>query len=111
MLYSGNDDIVVPFYEAGGDGVISVIANAIPKEFQEVYTSYNDDPALAIEKFIAIAPLLNALEVDINPMPIKALVTHIGYANGEVRLPLVPLLDEEQQHISNVYDNFRSQVI
>ncbi|TDM47619.1 4-hydroxy-tetrahydrodipicolinate synthase [Macrococcoides goetzii] len=111
MLYSGNDDIVVPFYEAGGDGVISVIANAIPKEFQEVYTTFNNDPALATEKFKTITPLLNALEVDINPMPIKALVKHIGYANGEVRLPLVPLLDEEQQQISDVYDNFRSQVI
>ncbi|WP_414049640.1 4-hydroxy-tetrahydrodipicolinate synthase [Macrococcus animalis] len=111
MIYSGNDDIIVPFYEAGGDGVISVIANAIPKEFQAVYTSFQTDATLAAQQFNTIVPLLQALEVDINPMPIKALISHIGFANGELRLPLVPLLDKEQQQINMIYDQFKSQVI
>lgn len=111
MIYSGNDDIIVPFYEAGGDGVISVIANAIPKEFHAVYTAFQTDAERAAQQFNTIAPLLQALEVDINPMPIKALVSHIGFANGELRLPLVPLLDNEQQQINMIYDQFKSQVI
>ncbi|MGK0554064.1 4-hydroxy-tetrahydrodipicolinate synthase [Macrococcus capreoli] len=110
-LYCGNDDIIIPFYAAGGDGVISVIANAIPKEFQQIYTTFKTEQSLAEQQFNAINPLLNALSVDINPMPIKALVTQIGFANGELRLPLVPLLDEEQQHIQSVYQQFKSQVI
>lgn len=110
-LYCGNDDIIIPFYAAGGDGVISVIANAIPKEFQQIYTTFKTEKSLAEQQFNAIYPLLNALSVDINPMPIKALVTQIGFANGELRLPLVPLLDEEQQHIQSVYQQFKSQVI
>ncbi|MCU7556683.1 4-hydroxy-tetrahydrodipicolinate synthase [Macrococcus capreoli] len=110
-LYCGNDDIIIPFYAAGGDGVISVIANAIPKEFQQIYTTFKTEQSLAEQQFNAINPLLNALSVDINPMPIKALVTQIGFANGELRLPLVPLLDEEQQHIKSVYQQFKSQVI
>ncbi|MCE4956993.1 4-hydroxy-tetrahydrodipicolinate synthase [Macrococcoides caseolyticum] len=110
-LYSGNDDIIIPFYTAGGDGVISVIANAIPKEFQQIYSTFQTDALLAENQFNVVAPLLNALSVDINPMPIKALVTALGYANGELRLPLVPLLDEEQQHIQSVYQQFKSQVI
>lgn len=109
-LYSGNDDIALPFFEAGGDGVISVVANAIPKEFQNVYTQFLSDKDQATAAFNAITPLIEALEVDINPMPIKSLVTHIGYANGEVRLPLVPLLENEQQQLNAVYDNFISQV-
>ncbi|WP_414053728.1 4-hydroxy-tetrahydrodipicolinate synthase [Macrococcus equi] len=110
-LYCGNDDIIIPFYAAGGDGVISVIANAIPKEFQQIYTTFKTEKSLAEQQFNAIYPLLNALSIDINPMPIKALVTQIGFANGELRLPLVPLLDEEQQHIQSVYQQFKSQVI
>lgn len=106
-LYSGNDDSIIPFYEAGGDGVISVIANAIPDEFQQIYKTYQKDPNHAGDLFAAISPLIESLAVDINPMPIKALVSHLGYANGELRLPLVPILPHEEEAIINVYEQFK----
>lgn len=75
-FYSGNDDNVVEFYNRGGNGVISVIANVIPKEFQALYDAKQNGKE--IEKdFEPIGQLLDALSVDVNPIPIKALTSHL----------------------------------
>lgn len=110
-LYCGNDESIIPFYEAGGDGVVSVIANAIPLEFQQIYTAYQNNPEEAGDLFAAVSPLIESLAVDINPMPIKALMSHIGYANGELRLPLVPVLPHVAEAIINVYEQFKGDTV
>ena len=92
-LYSGNDDNVVEFYQRGGNGVISVIANAIPKEFQALYDAKQSGQDISND-FEPISKLLDALSVDVNPIPIKALTSHLGFGNYELRLPLLPLEDE-----------------
>lgn len=108
-IYSGNDDAIIPFFEGGGDGVISVLANATPKEFQEIYTTFQENPAKAKELFEQILPLIKSLSVDINPMPIKALVNHLGYAEDEVRLPLVELEDDARAPIEQAYHAFKGE--
>ncbi|ULG72268.1 4-hydroxy-tetrahydrodipicolinate synthase [Macrococcus brunensis] len=109
-LYSGNDDSIIPFYERGGDGVISVVANAVPAEFQAIYETYATDPQEAERLFNQVSPLIDALSVDVNPMPIKALVTELGYANGELRLPLVPLERAESEVIHEAYKKYKGEV-
>ncbi|GGB07125.1 4-hydroxy-tetrahydrodipicolinate synthase [Macrococcus hajekii] len=108
-LYSGNDDSIIPFYERGGDGVISVVANAVPAEFQAIYETYASDPQEAERLFNKVSPLIDALGVDVNPMPIKALVTELGFANGEVRLPLVPLEEEDSKVIHEAYQAYKGE--
>ncbi|HEC2157063.1 4-hydroxy-tetrahydrodipicolinate synthase [Staphylococcus delphini] len=105
-LYSGNDDNIVSYYEQGGHGVISVVANVIPNEFQQIYTNVKDRAA----RFEPIATLLDAMSVDINPIPIKYLAALEGFGQYEVRLPLVPLNDEEQQQLKAVYQQFKAGV-
>ncbi|PCF42587.1 4-hydroxy-tetrahydrodipicolinate synthase [Staphylococcus delphini] len=105
-LYSGNDDNIVSYYEQGGHGVISVVANVIPNEFQQIYTNVKDRAA----RFEPIAPLLDAMRIDINPIPIKYLAALEGFGQYEVRLPLVPLNDEEQQQLKAVYQQFKAGV-
>ncbi|WJP98093.1 4-hydroxy-tetrahydrodipicolinate synthase [Macrococcus bovicus] len=109
-LYSGNDDSIIPFYARGGDGVISVVANAVPAEFQAIYETYATDPQEAERLFNQVSPLIDALGVDVNPMPIKALVTELGYANGEVRLPLVPLEQADSEVIHQAYKTYKGEV-
>lgn len=109
-LYSGNDDSIIPFYARGGDGVISVVANAVPAEFQAIYETYATDPQEAERLFNQVSPLIDALGVDVNPMPIKALVTELGYANGEVRLPLVPLEQADSEAIHQAYKTYKGEV-
>ncbi|QUM65975.1 4-hydroxy-tetrahydrodipicolinate synthase [Staphylococcus delphini] len=102
-LYSGNDDNIVSYYEQGGHGVISVVANVIPNEFQQIYTNVKDRAA----RFEPIATLLDAMRIDINPIPVKYLAALEGFGQYEVRLPLVPLNDEEQQQLKAVYQQFK----
>ncbi|SUM46790.1 dihydrodipicolinate synthase [Staphylococcus intermedius NCTC 11048] len=105
-LYSGNDDNIVSYYEQGGHGVISVVANVIPKEFQQIYTNAKDRDA----QFEPIATLLDAMSIDINPIPIKYLAALEGFGQYEVRLPLVPLNDKEQQQLKAIYHQFKAGV-
>ena len=107
-LYSGNDDNVVEFYNRGGNGVISVIANVIPKEFQALYDAKQNGKE--IEKdFEPIGQLLDALSVDVNPIPIKALTSHLGFGNYELRLPLLPLEKEKANVLVNAYKAFKAE--
>jgi len=108
-IYSGNDDAILPFYERGGDGVISVIANATPREFQDIYETYQTNTETATKLFKEIEPLIRSLSVDVNPMPIKALVNHMGYAADEVRLPLVELELNEREPIIKTYQAFKGE--
>lgn len=110
-LYSGNDDSFIEFLNHGGDGIISVVANAIPKEFQEIYTAYQSNPDDAGDLFAEVSPLIEALSVDINPMPIKALITYLGFADGSLRLPLVPLTPHETKAIIHVYEQIKDGIL
>lgn len=106
-LYSGNDDNVVEYYQRGGQGVISVIANVIPKEFQALY--YAQQSGLDIQdQFKPIGTLLSALSVDINPIPIKALTSYLEFGNYELRLPLVSLEDTDTKVLREAYDTFKA---
>ncbi|MCE4965743.1 4-hydroxy-tetrahydrodipicolinate synthase [Staphylococcus chromogenes] len=102
-LYSGNDDNIVNYYTQGGHGVISVVANVIPKAFQEIYTNADQRES----RFRPISELLEALAIDINPIPIKYLASLEGFGKYELRLPLVPLNESEQQQLKEAYQQFK----
>lgn len=106
-LYSGNDDNVVEYYQRGGQGVISVIANVIPKEFQALYDAQQSGLDIQ-DQFKPIGTLLSALSVDINPIPIKALTSYLGFVNYELRLPLVSLEDTDTKVLREAYDTFKA---
>lgn len=106
-LYSGNDDNVVEFYERGGNGVISVIANVIPKEFQALYDAKQSGQDIS-KDFEPIGKLLDALSVDVNPIPIKALTSYLGFGEYELRLPLLPLEVEDAKVLVNAYEQFKA---
>ena len=102
-LYSGNDENIVDYYAQGGHGVISVVANVIPKAMQEIYKNIDYRES----RFRPIAQLLEAMAVDINPIPIKYLASLEGFGKYELRLPLVPLNETEQQHLKEAYQQFK----
>ncbi|HDG4654914.1 TPA: 4-hydroxy-tetrahydrodipicolinate synthase [Staphylococcus aureus] len=106
-LYSGNDDNVVEYYQRGGQGVISVIANVIPKEFQALYDAQQSGLDIQ-DQFKPIGTLLSALSVDINPIPITALTSYLGFGNYELRLPLVSLEDTDTKVLREAYDTFKA---
>ncbi|WP_415425561.1 4-hydroxy-tetrahydrodipicolinate synthase [Staphylococcus borealis] len=106
-LYSGNDDNVVDFYNKGGNGVISVIGNAIPREFQALYDAKQRGEDIS-KDFEPIGKLLGALSVDVNPIPIKALTSYLGFGDYELRLPLIPLEVEDAKVLIDAFQQFKA---
>ena len=106
-LLSGNDDNVVEFYNRGGHGVISVIANVIPRDFQNLYDAKQNGENIE-EAFQLIGRLLDATSIDVNPIPIKALTAVEGFGKYELRLPLVPLPEAERKGLEDAYQSYKA---
>ncbi|WP_277630200.1 4-hydroxy-tetrahydrodipicolinate synthase [Atopococcus tabaci] len=106
-MYSGNDDSFLPFMSLGGDGIISVAANALPKEYVELYEASLTNVTKAQKLHYHLYPLVDALSMDVNPIPIKVLTSHLGYGTYELRLPLVPLEDSKQQQLIDAFNHVR----
>src|SRR5699024_5328566 len=103
-FYGGNDDIALPFYAAGGKGLISVVANVIPSEHQKLYMLAQNEPKEAIQLNNRLFPFTDAIGAELYPISIKAVVSHLGFGDYEVRLPLVALEDEVVNDIMRSYE-------
>ncbi len=93
-VYSGNDDQIIPVLSLGGKGVISVLSNLFPRETSEMVHAYLDgDVKRAREMQLSYLPLVDALFSEVNPIPVKAAMAHMGFCEEEIRLPLTPMED------------------
>ncbi|MEG0308070.1 MAG: 4-hydroxy-tetrahydrodipicolinate synthase [Clostridium sp.] len=91
-IYSGNDNEILPTLAIGGMGVISVIANIIPKDVHDICDFFfNGDIKASQELFLKTIPLTNACFCETNPIPVKTALNLMGKAVGNLRLPLVDM--------------------
>ena len=91
-IYSGCDDQIVPTLSLGGKGIISVIANILPKETAEICSLFfSGDVQGAAALQLKLLPLMNQLMIETNPIPAKAACAAIGYGQNLLRLPLVEM--------------------
>lgn len=84
-----------------------MVANVIPNAFQSLYDAKQNDENIQ-SQFQPIQTLLDALAVDVNPIPVKALTAVEGFGNYEVRLPLVTLEDSDRQKLEQAYEQFKA---
>ena len=91
-IYSGNDDQIVPVLSLGGKGVISVLSNIMPKATSDMCKLYFEGKCKESAKLqLDLLPLINALFCEVNPIPVKAAVSAMGYCENYLRLPLTPM--------------------
>lgn len=106
-IYSGNDDQVLPTLSLGGKGVISVISNIAPKKFTTmVHDFFNGDIEKATKVQLESIELINALFIEVNPIPVKSALNMIGYNFGIPRLPLVELSNKNKLILENALKNY-----
>ena len=99
QILSGNDDIIVPMMSMGGSGVISVFANLCPQICHDMVHSYLDgDHEKARDMQIKYLDLINALFIEVNPIPVKEAMNMLGMNVGGYRLPLCEM-DEKNRAI------------
>lgn len=99
-LLSGDDFTFLPLLSIGGAGCISVVSNVVPGLFAELYERFvAGDLAGAREIHHRVLPLMRALFVEANPIPVKAALAMLGQISWEIRLPLLALADEHRPQL------------
>ena len=93
-LYCGDDSLTLPVLAVGGVGVISVVANMMPKQNAQLLAACRaGDWPTARRLHYQLLPVIRALFQETNPIGIKAALSMLGYCRDELRLPLLPMSD------------------
>ena len=96
-VYSGNDDMIVPLMSLGAKGVISVASHVIPKQVHDmVQYCVENNFAEATKLQLEYLDLINALFIEVNPIPVKEAVNMVGVEVGSCRMPLCDMSDEHK---------------
>lgn len=105
-IYSGNDDQIVPTLSLGGAGVISVMANVIPKETHEMCDLFFKGKVKeSLDLQIKYTELCRQLFIETNPIPVKTAMNLMGFNCGDLRLPLCEM---EEHNLSTLKEALKS---
>jgi 4-hydroxy-tetrahydrodipicolinate synthase len=106
LVLSGDDEFALPMTLAGGMGVISVIAQGLPKEYTEmIRLGLARQVDEAYELHYKLMDITRSIYVEGNPTGIKSLLAHKGICQAYTRLPLVPATDSLSNKIKSLLDN------
>jgi 4-hydroxy-tetrahydrodipicolinate synthase len=102
-VLSGDDTLTLPLMAVGGRGVISVIANIVPKETAEMtHAALDGDWKRARELHLRLFPLSRAAFIETNPIPIKEAMAMAGMIEPEFRLPMCRMGDANRERLRGV---------
>lgn len=102
-VWIGEDSHTVPMMAMGADGVISVLSNEIPKAFTEItHLALSGDFKAASNQFYQFLELSEANFLDSNPIPVKYILSKMGYCKENYRLPLVATSQEKKNQLDQI---------
>lgn len=108
LVISGDDALVLPFMACGGDGVISVIANAFPKGFSDMTrAALEGNYSVAKELHYKHFEIIHYLFVDGNPAGVKVVLKLLNITGDDVRLPLVKVSDETHRNLEKLTNQIK----
>lgn len=106
-IYTGDDQNVVPALSMGSLGVISVMANIIPKDTHNMVMDFlNGDVAKSRDAQIKVLDLVHALFIEASPSPIKTAMNMLGMGAGPCRLPIVAMEPENEVLLKNALKQY-----
>jgi len=113
-ILSGDDNLFLPLMSVGAVGVISVLSNILPRNLKQLYTAYVKEKNIikARNMFARLLPIMQAMFIETNPIPVKEALYHMGMIEREFRLPLCPLSAANSKILIQVlkdYGLFRRQ--
>lgn len=107
-IFSGEDALNLPILAVGGAGVISVLSNVAPQQVKEVYNlvkAGNFEKANKLQD--SLLPLIDALFIEVNPIPVKEACNMLGFEAG---IPRPPLTELEEEHKAKLMVELRRVV-
>ena len=106
-VMSGDDSLTLPMMAVGARGVVSVVANVAPKQTQALCAAFHaGDAKKAAALHLKLFPLVKALFVETNPIPVKAALSMMGLCRPEPRLPLTTLSASARPALKKALKNF-----
>jgi 4-hydroxy-tetrahydrodipicolinate synthase len=106
-VLSGDDFITFPMMACGAKGVISVLANIMPKEVAALVDAFNYGDLIEARKLhLKLLKISNAMFMETNPVPVKTAVALMGKASAEVRLPLAPMSEANLAKLSGIMKEY-----
>lgn len=106
-VYSGNDDQVLPLLALGGKGVVSVMANIIPKDTHNLVAKFLEGDIAESRKIqLKYLDLIKALFVEVSPIPVKAAMNLMGMNVGSCRLPLVDMSEKNLNYLKDTLKKY-----
>lgn len=100
LIYSGNDDQTVSMMALGAVGLISVAANIIPRQMSDMCeAALSGDFKAATEIQLQYNQLLDNLFIEVNPIPVKTAMKHMGLDNGVLRMPLCHMETQNEEKL------------
>jgi 4-hydroxy-tetrahydrodipicolinate synthase len=110
-VLSGDDALTLPLLSIGGKGVISVVANIIPKEVKDMITAFTKgDLKTAQAMHHRMFPLIRAMFIETNPIPVKAACAMLGMISPEIRLPMTQPDKENYEKIKKAMKEYGLKV-
>jgi 4-hydroxy-tetrahydrodipicolinate synthase len=106
-LLSGDDNVTLPVLSLGGKGVVSVVANIVPKDTSDMVNAWLEgDIEKARGLFYKLFPLCQAMFYETNPVPVKTSLALMGKIRGELRLPLVPMSSANMERLKKALHDY-----
>jgi 4-hydroxy-tetrahydrodipicolinate synthase len=106
-VLSGDDFITFPMMACGAKGVISVLANIMPKEVASLVDAFRDGKMEeARQLHLRLLRISNAMFIETNPVPVKTAVALMGKATDEVRLPLAPMSEANRAKLAGIMKEY-----
>lgn len=107
LLISGDDSLTLPILSIGGAGVISVVANIAPKDVADLIKSYTSTNIEAAKKLhYKLLPLIKAMFLETNPIPVKAAMGLLKMIEPEIRLPLCPMSEDNLNKLKKALKDY-----
>jgi len=106
-VLSGDDSLTLPILSLGGVGVVSVVANILPKETHDLVSSYlRGDIERAKQLHYKLFDLFKAMFIETNPLPIKTAMARLGMIEKEWRLPLEAMEKENEEKLERALSSY-----
>jgi 4-hydroxy-tetrahydrodipicolinate synthase len=108
LLISGDDALTLPVMAIGGVGIISVVANIIPKDVADMCAAFEGgDPKKAQALHYKMLDLVKAMFIETNPIPVKTAMGLMKMCDPQMRLPLCDMLPENKDKLVNAMKEYK----
>lgn len=106
-LMSGDDSLTLPVLSIGGTGIISVVANIVPKDVADLVSEFEKGNIKeARELHYKLLPLIKAVFIETNPIPVKTAMGLMGMCEPDLRLPMCAMLPENLEKLKKALRDY-----